>query len=660
MAQPDTLRLETFPQLLIHNADRFGARPESRLKKLGIWETNTWSDAYRNIQHLTAALASQGFQRGDRVVVVGDNRPRLYWAMTAVQALGGIPVPAYRDSNVDEMAYVVEHTGACMAIAQDQEQVDKLLEINDRTPRFTLIVYDDPRGLRHYDHTILRSYDSLLEIGVARILKVPDLFGAEAYRGRGSDTAIVLYTSGTTGRSKGVILTYDNLLTQARNSARFEGLDESYEILSYLPMAWVGDNIISYAQHYVVGFTINCPESRETVLSDLREIGPAYFFAPPRILEDLLTNVMIRIEDAGAIKRRLFRYFMGVAKRVGGDILDGRPVSWSDWLLHVIGDLLIYGPLRNILGMTRVKLAYTAGEAIGPDLFDFYRSVGINLKQLYGSTEASVFVTVQPNGEVRADTVGKPIPGVELRITAGGEVQFRSPGLFKEYYNNPEATAEAKTDDGWMKSGDTGFIGADGQLRIIDRANDVCRLANGAMFAPKYIENKLKFFPHIKEAGAFGHGRKNVVAFINIDPRAVGNWAARRDIAYASYQELAAHPRVYELIKGEVEQVNADLTADGTLGASQIARFLILHKELDADDGELTRTGKLRRGFIAARYGPLVEAMYVGKASASLDVEVTFEDGRKGHIAGDLAIVDAKTFPVSMPRAAGSQGTGTP
>ena len=652
MAQPGDPGLETFPQLLIENAKRFGTRPESRFKCLGIWETNTWSDAYGTIQDLAAALSALGFARGERMVIVGDNRPRLYWAMTAVQALGGIPVPIYQDSITEEMAYVLDHTGARMAIAQDQEQIDKLLEIDARAPRLTHLIYDDPRGLRNYRHPVLHAYDSLLRAGAARIAREPAFFQQEAAKGRGSDPAIMLYTSGTTGRSKGVILTHENLMSQARNSARFEGLDESFEILSYLPMAWAGDNMFSYAQHYVVGFAINCPESSETVLSDLREIGPAYFFAPPRTLEGMLTDVMIRIEDAAAVKRRLFHFFMGVAKRAGSQILDGRKVPLKDRLLYGLGDLLIYAPLRNALGMARVKLAYTAGEAIGPDLFDFFRSIGINMKQLYGSTEAGVFVTVQPNGQVRADSVGTPIPGVELRIADGGEVQFRSPGVFKEYFNNPDATAETKTADGWIKSGDAGFIGADGHLRIIDRARDVGALADGSMFAPKYIENKLKFFPHIKEAVVFGQGRPNVVAFINIDPLAVGNWAERRDIAYASYQELAAHPGAYELIKGEIEQVNAELAADGTLGASQITRFLILHKELDADDGELTRTRKVRRGFIAEQYGVLVDALYAGQTHARVDVAVTFEDGRKGRIAGDLAIAEARTFPVAMRRAA--------
>jgi long-chain acyl-CoA synthetase len=448
------------------------------------------------------------------------------------------------------------------------------------------------------------------------------------------------------------VLSHDNVRRTAENAARFEALRETDDSLAYLPMAWVGDHIFSFGQSYVVGFCVSCPESPDTVLTDLRELGPTYFFAPPRIFENILTTVMIRMEDAGALKRRMFEGFMTLARRVGEDILDGRPVRPTDRLLYALGNLLVYGPLKNTLGLTRVRTAYTAGEAIGPDIFRFYRALGINLKQLYGSTEASVFITIQPDGEVAADSVGKPAPEVELRIAEDGEVLFRSPGVFREYYKDPQATAATKTPDGWVHTGDAGLLDERGHLRIIDRARDVGRLDDGTLFAPKFIENKLKFFPNIKEAVVFGHGRDFCAAMINIDLEAVGSWAERNGVAYSSYQELAALPQVYDLIAGHVARVNADLAAEPQLAGSRIRRFLVLHKALDADDGELTRTRKVRRGFVAEKYGALVDALYGSGDRCAIATEVTFEDGRKGTVAADLEIRDVPLDGVSARLAA--------
>ena len=413
-------------------------------------------------------------------------------------------------------------------------------------------------------------------------------------------------------------------------------------MLAYLPMAWIGEHIFSYAQAYCAGFCASCPESQATVMLDLRELGPTYFFAPPRIFENLLTQVMIRMEDAGWAKRKLFHYFLEVAKRVGLAILNKEPVRLVDRALYRLGDVLVYGPLKNTLGFSRIRVAYTAGEAIGPDLFTFYRSLGINLKQLYGMTESSVFLCIQRDGAVSPDTVGAPIKDVEIRI-ADGEVLFKSPGAFQCYYKNPEATAEAKRPDGWVHTGDSGFFEADGQLKILDRARDVGRLADGSLFAPKFIENKLKFFPCIKEAVVFGDGREFVAAFVNIDLEAVGDWAERRNLAYGSYQELAAEPGVYDLVEGCIDRVNRDLAAEPKLAPTQIRRFLILHKELDADDGELTRTRKVRRRIIAERYQSLVDALYSSRHTGRIETEITFEDGRKTYMRADLAIRDVQT-----------------
>jgi long-chain acyl-CoA synthetase len=637
--------LDTFPKLLQHNAERFADRPSIREKDFGIWQTWTWSEVLEEVRLLACGLAARGFKRGDTLAVVGDNRPRLYWGMAAAQSLGGVPVPAYQDAGAEEFQYVLEHSEVKFVLAEDQEQVDKVLEVQDRCPLLQEIIYDDRRGMRNYDHTHMEDFDAVQAQGREFLEKHPSYFDEQVALGKGTDTAIILYTSGTTGRPKGVVLSYDNMVITARHGVEFDHLTENEEVLAYLPMAWVGDHLFSYAQAYVAGFCVSCPESPETVMHDMREIGPTFFFAPPRIFENLLTQVSIRMEDTARIKQVMFRYFMELAKSIGPDILRGASVGLLDRIKYFIGKLLVYGPLKDTMGMGRIRLAYTAGEAIGPDIFDFYRSLGINIKQLYGQTEAAVNITLQPDGEVYPDTVGKPAPGVEIKISESGEVLYRSPGVFQCYHKNEEATAEVKTADGWVHTGDAGFFDANGHLKIIDRVKDVGHLNDGSMFAPKYIENKLKFFPHIREAVAFGHQRDYCTVMINIDLEAVGNWAERRNVPYSSYQELASRPEVYELVQESVEKVNADLAHDEKLAPSQIKRFLILHKELDADDGELTRTRKVRRGFIADKYEEIVEALYGGESSCHVETQVTYEDGRTGNLAGDLLIRDLSSGP---------------
>jgi long-chain acyl-CoA synthetase len=648
----DLSGLDTFPKLLLHHARVRPGRPAIREKDLGIWQTWSWGRFAGEVRALACGLAAHGLKRGDHMALVGDNRPRLYAMMCAVQCLGAVPVPLYQDAVAAEMAFPIQNAAITHALAEDQEQVDKLLEILPQCPTLARIYYDDPRGMRHYAQPQLMSYEKLLEEGRAALARDAAFLESEIAKGSGADTAAMLFTSGTTGVPKGVVLTHSNLIDRSIAAAELERLDESDVVLAYLPPAWVGQFIFSLAQPMVTGYCICCPESAETVMSDMREIGPTYYFAPPRVLEALLTQVSIRMEDAGRVKRAMYRYFMGVAQRVGGAILDGRPVATGERLLYWLGDLLVYGPLRNVLGMSRVRIAYTAGEAIGPDLFRFYRSIGINLKQLYGSTETSVFVCIQPNGQVKADTVGPAVKGVELRFTPERELLIRSPGLFKEYYKNPQATQEAKDAQGWFHTGDAGYVDADGHLKIIDRVKDVGKLADGTLFAPKYLENKLKFFPYVKEAVAFGHGRDRACAFINMDMDAVGNWAEKRNLAYAGYVDLASREEVGELIGECVEKVNADLAADPELAGSQIHRFLILHKELDADDGELTRTRKVRRRHVGEKYAPLVDALYNGAKSAHIEVQVRYEDGRTGMVSADLSVRDARTFPAAAAKKA--------
>jgi long-chain acyl-CoA synthetase len=633
---------DTFPKLLLHHARVRGERPAIREKDLGIWQTWTWKHLADEVRRLACGLAAQGLKRGDHVALIGDNRPRIYAAMCAAQCLGAIPVPLYQDAVAAEMAFPMQNAAISHAVVEDQEQVDKLLEILPKCPMLKHIYYDDPRGLRHYAQPELMSYDRLIELGAESFRRDPAFLETEIAKGAGGDTAAMFFTSGTTGVPKGVVLTQASLIDRARAAAEMEGLDDRDVVLAYLPPAWIGQNIFSYAQPFVTGYCICCPESAATMMNDMREIGPTYYFAPPRVLEALLTQVSIRIEDLWWGGRKAYHFFMAIANRVGGRILDGKPVALRDKLLYFLGNLFLYGPLRNVLGMSRVRVAYTAGEAIGPDLFRFFRSIGINLKQLYGSTETSVFVCVQPNGQVKADTVGPAVKGVELKFTPARELLIRSPGLFKEYYKNPQATAETKDAEGWFHTGDAGYFDADGHVKIIDRVKDVGQLNDGTLFAPKYLENKLKFFPYIKEAVTFGHGRDQVCAFINIDPEAVGNWAEKRSLPYSGYTDLASREEVHELVAECIERVNADLAQEPEIANSQIHRFLILHKELDPDDEELTRTRKVRRGFIAQKYSPLVDALYGGRQQCHIETQVRFEDGRTGIVAADLRIRDVK------------------
>ncbi|MAS06531.1 MAG: long-chain fatty acid--CoA ligase [Ahrensia sp.] len=638
----------TFPQYLLLNADRFGSRTAMRHKDHGIWKSWSWAELADEIRAFSLGLQAIGLQSGDKVAIVGHNRPRLYWAFAAVQALGGVPVPVYADSVAEEMVYVLNHAGVRFAVCQDQEQVDKVLSMTDELKDLHKIVYDEARGLRDYDHTNLHSIDAIERAGRDIFAKDGDsAWKAGIAAGKGEDLAVMLYTSGTTGKPKGVMLSFDNLVISARNGNAFDRLTEADSVLSYLPLAWVGDHVFSYAQAYVGGYCVCCPESPETVDADRREIAPSYFFAPPRVFENMLTAVMVRMEDAGPTKKRMFDHFMAHARRVGEPILNGETVGFFDRLKYRLGEFLVYGPLKNRMGFLRMRVGYTAGEAIGPEIFRFYRSLGLNLKQLYGQTEASVYISAQPDGEIRADTVGRPSPDVEIRIEENGEVMYRSPGVFVGYYKNEEATRETKTNDNWVHTGDAGFFDHEGHLRIIDRAKDVGKLNDGSLFAPKYIENKLKFFPNIKEAVAFGDGRDVCTVFLNIDLTAVGNWAERNNISYASYQELAQHPRVYAMMEEHVTQVNRDLASEDTMAGSQIARFLVLHKELDADDGELTRTQKVRRSFIAERYAPLIEALYDGSTEKYVETEVIFEDGRKGKIAATVEIRDIERVPAA-------------
>lgn len=638
------LALDSIPGLLARNAQDFGDKPAYREKEFGIWQSWTWSEALYQVDSLALGLLTLGAEKGDHIAIAGRNRPYLYWSMLAAQSIGAVPVPIYQDAVGDEIAYVLDHCNARFIVAGDQEQVDKVIDIQDNLEGLEHIIYLDARGLRKYDHSKLTQFQKLQETG----RQLESTLSAELAQRKAKmtydDTCVMLYTSGTTGRPKGVVLSNRNVIETSKNSSQFDELGPGEEVVAYLPMAWVGDYIFSIGQAVWTGFCVSCPESQETMMTDLREIGPSYYFAPPRIFENQLTNVMIRMEDASRLKKWMFKKAMAHAKLVGPALLSNQTVSLIDRIKYWFGDKFIYGPLKNTLGLSKVRVGYTAGEAIGPELFDFYRSLGINLKQLYGQTEATVYITMQPDGEVDANTVGVPAPGVEVRVDDSGEIYYRSPGVFVEYYNNPESTASTKDEDGWVATGDAGFFEeSSGHLRIIDRAKDVGKIADGRLFAPKYVENKLKFYPNILEAVVFGSDREYCSAFINIDLNAVGNWAERNNIAYGGYQELSQHPAVLDMIQNHIEETNQSIADDPMLSGCQVHRFLVLHKELDADDGEMTRTRKVRRRIVEEKFLDLITGLYDGSERVATTTEVTYEDGRKGSISATLEMRNATT-----------------
>ena len=637
-------RVMTFPQILLENAKRYGdGKVAIREKDYGIWQSYSWQDYLDQARDFALGLASLGFRRDDKMAIIGDNRPQLYWGLAASQCLGGVPVPLYQDAIHKELHYILDHSECRFALAEDQEQTDKLMGLKKEVPRLEYVIYDDPRGLRNYTYDWLIAFTDVQEMGRKFAKENPDFFAHEVNRGQLDDLSIIAYTSGTTGNPKGVMLTHRNIVTTAKNAIEMEGLREDEEVMAYLPMAWIGDHIFSYCESFVAGFTANCPEDTSTVLHDMREIGPTYLFAPPRIWENILTQVMIKMEDAAWIKQKMFHFFMNVASRVEKLRMAHNPVPFGQEILYQLGKFLVYGPLVDNLGMRDVRIAYTAGEAIGPEIFEFFRSLGINLKQVYGMTESSAIISIQKDDDIDSETVGTPIPELEIKISDKGEVMYKSPGVFQGYYKNPEGTKET-LEDGWVHSGDAGYLTKHGHLKIIDRAKDVSKLNDGTIFAPKYIENKLKFSPYIKEAVAHGKDMDYVATFVDIDYGAIGNWAERRHIAYTSYTDLAQKPEVYDLIYNEIKRVNKSLSDDEQLRGAQIKRFLLLHKELDPDDGEITRTRKVRRKFVAEKYGDLIDALYSDKDSVEMDAKITYEDGRTTMIKANLRIRDAESF----------------
>jgi long-chain acyl-CoA synthetase len=627
----------TLPQLLRRNAERHPGRPAIREKDLGIWQPYSWQLYWEEVRDFALGLAAHGFARGDKLSVIGENRPRLYFAQLAAMSLGGIAVPVYQDAIASELAYVLDHAETAVVVAENQEQVDKILSLREQLPKLKLIVFDDGRGLRNYDAPLLQPFDAMQAAGREFGALHPGYVEAAVAAGDREDLTLFSYTSGTTSRPKGVMLSHGNLLCAAEGFAAAEAIRPDDEHLAYLPMAWIGNSLLALAVHLWVGFTINFPEKPETLQRDTRELGPTVALAPPRLWENALTRVLVMASDASPLKRRTFAFFRGVAERAQACAAEGRPVPLGTRLLRGIGEIMVYGPLRDQLGLRRARLVYTGGAPLGADTFRFFRAVGINLKQVYGATELSGLCAVQPDGEVDPDTVGRMLPGADLRIDDTGEVLIRSGGVFQGYYKQPETTRESLSEEGWLKTGDAGFVDPRGHLVIVDRARDVGKLADGTALAPQFLENKLKFSPYIGEAVVFGDARPFVSAIVAIDAATVGNWAERRNLTYTSFQDLCARPEVRDLIRDEIRRCNAGLPE-----AIRIRRFLVLHKEFDADDDEITRTRKIRRRFVGEKYAAIVEAFYRDIAEVEVSAAITYEDGRKAVLRSTISIGDVE------------------
>ena len=629
--------LTTLPRLLLRNARDLGGHAAIREKDRGIWQTWTWRQYCAEVRDFALGLAALGFRRGERLSVIGDNRPRLYWAQVAAQALGGVSVPVYQDSIAKELAYVWNHAEVAIIVAEDQEQVDKVLALKDQLSALRLVVYDDPRGMLHYRYDWLKSFQEVQELGRQFAGAHPGAFEAEVEMGRPEDVVMICYTSGTTGNPKGAVLSHRNAVAIAETFMRAEDVRTDDEYLAYLPMAWAGDAVYTLFLGLAAGFTVNCPESPETVQRDLRELGPTTLLAPPRIWENMLTSVQVKAADASWLKRRVFEYFRGAAERAEILRADGTPVPPGLRVACALGEFFVYGPVRDQLGLRRTRWALTGGAPLGPDTYRFFRAFGVNLKQVYGATETTGLVSVQPDAEANPTTVGRPCAGIEVKIAEKGEVLIKSPGIFKGYYKNDEATREVIDRDGWYCTGDAGFMDPRGHLVIIDRAKDVGALAEGTPFAPQFIENKLKYSPYIREAVAFGNARPFVAAMIAIDLNTVGSWAERREIPYTSYMDLSQKAEVRELLREEILKCNQTLP-----DATKIRRFLLLTKDLDADDAEITRTRKVRRLYVAEKYAPVIDAFYSGTEKVELTTTITYEDGRQATLESHVQIEDVE------------------
>ncbi|MEM7533632.1 MAG: AMP-binding protein [Chloroflexota bacterium] len=630
----DNQAQDTLPKLLLRNAKKWPRRAAIREKDLGIWQTYTWVQYLENVSAFALGLHKLGFKKGDRLGIIGDNRPQLYWAMAAAQSLGGMPVPLYQDAIAQEVQHVLQDANVKMLVAEDQEQVDKILELFDQLPMMEKIIYDDPRGMRNYENPNLLSYTDVQIMGEEQAKSDTTLFEKLVNQGQGDDIAIIPYTSGTTSRPKGVLLTHTNLISAADMFVSVQPVTEKDELMAYLPMAWAGDHLLSYVFSISTGASSNCPEQPQTVQRDIREIGPTSLFAPPRIWENMVSMTQVKVADSDWIKRKIANYFIDLGMAVAKKQLDNEPLTGQERWMHRLGEPLVYGPLRDQLGLRRVRFGLTAGAAIAPEILLFFHGMGVNLKQLWAMTETGALGTMHRDGDVNPETVGPPVDGVDMKISESGELLVRGPNVSPGYLNNEEANADSWV-DGWLRTGDAAIIQPDGHIVVVDRVKDVSKLADGTVFAPQYIENKVKFSPYVKEAVALGDDEGFVSVMINIDLEVMSNWAERNSLAYTGYIDLAQKAETYDLLHDEVARINQTISPE-----LQVKRFLVLHKELDPDDEEVTRTRKVRRGFVAQKYANIKDALYTGKDDVVVNALVTYEDGRTSEIERELKIKD--------------------
>ncbi|MFH1091158.1 MAG: AMP-binding protein [Pseudomonadota bacterium] len=629
---------QTLPALLRRNKDKYGHRKVAmREKEFGIWQGFTWAEYFEHVKYFALGLADLGFRKDDKLAIIGDNRPEWVWAELAAQSLGGAPAGIYQDSILTEVAYIIDHADARFVVAEDQEQADKILDMKDQLPKVEKIIYTDLKGMRNYHDPILIYFPEVEELGRRFEAGHPGYFEKSVQSLRENDLALIAYTSGTTGNPKGSLLSHKNMLSMAMNLNRVDPKYETDEFVSFLPLPWIGEQMMSVASSLAIGFTINFPEAPETASADTYEIGPHVMFSPPRVWEGLSRSVMVKHMDASWSKRFIYRTMMPIGYRIADFKFEKKPIPWGWKILYGLAWLSVFRALKDRLGFTRIRSATTGGAALGPDVFRFFHALGVNLKQIYGQTEISGISYIHHDGDIDANTVGRPIPETDIRIDhpdpeGVGEIVSRSPALFMGYQKNDQATRET-IGDGWLHSGDAGYINEKGHLVCIDRVKDLMHMSSGRKFSPMFIENRLKFCPYIIEACVLGHERDYITAMICLDFKNTGKWAEDHRLSYTTYTDLASKPEVYDLIEREVVRVNRTLPE-----GARIKKFLLLYKEFDPDDGELTRTRKLRRGFIAEKYVQEIESLYTDADAVHIESQIRYQDGKTATIVADLAI----------------------
>ncbi|MGM0382759.1 MAG: AMP-binding protein [Thermodesulfobacteriota bacterium] len=627
----------TIPQLFLKRCKEYGAtKVAMREKEFGLWLPYTWQDYYERVKYLCLGMVSLGLQKGDKVAMIGDNRPEGVWAEMAAMCAGAIPVWLFQDCMIDEVKYIIDHSDAKFFVGETQEEVDKALGIMPKCPKLEYILWDDPKGMRRYDYPYLKSIVKVQEIGKELDKKEPDLFENLVKEGNGQDICLLFYTSGTTALPKGALLTHYNMLSMGKNLMAIDPCYDTDDFVSYLPFAWIGEQMMSISCGLLIGYTLNFPEEPETSQHNIREIGPHVMFAAPRLYEGLTRQVQVKYLDSAWIKRKAYE----IATKIGYHLADLKfekkpiPLYWKG--LNYFAYVIMQKKLKDHLGMSRLRYCYTGGAAMGPEHFRFFHALGVNLKQIYGQTEVAGISVTHRDGDIKFDTVGTPIPETEIKITEDGEIISKSPSVFQGYYKNDKETKKTLT-DGWLHSGDTGFIDEDGHLVVFDRTKDVLKLKDGRPFAPQYLEARLKFSPYVQDAWVIGNDLPYVTAVMCIDYSVVGKWADEHKINYTSYPELSQDPKVYDLVKKQIEEANKGLPEP-----ARIHKFVNLYKAFDADDDELTRTSKLRRGFMSDRYKGIVDTLYEDADTVHLDMTITYEDGRIQPIKTDLHIEEIK------------------